>query len=182
MFGHVLFVIWGAKIAKRSYLCAKLKTNKTIMQPDFTYNRVPPGFGHCFANDCRQAGTCMRRLTVPLIPSNLQTVTVVNPSLIRPSDASCPFYLKDETVRFAQGMTRTFDAIEHSKVTPLRHALINYFGRASYYRCEIGERYILPNEQKDIADIFHRYGVGEPVYDRYVDMYEWETIRLRRAK
>jgi hypothetical protein len=151
------------------------------MKPNFTYSDVPTGFGHCFAKVCKLADTCMRLLTVSLIPANHQTVNFINPALVTPDKGKCAYYLKDQTVQFALGMSHTFDKMEYQKVTSLKHALMGYYGETSYYRCARGARYITPAEQRDIADIFRRHGISEaPVYDKYVDMYPWQNVRLRK--
>ena len=46
--------------------------------------------------------------------------------------------------------------------------------RATYYRCWRKERLIKPGEQERIRQIFLKWGINEePVYDEYVEQYEW---------
>ena len=52
--------------------------------------------------------------------------------------------------------------------------MLEYFGRNSYYRFLRKERLISPSEQKYIRQLFRKRGIeDEPVYDEYLERYEW---------
>ena len=56
----------------------------------------------------------------------------------------------------------------------IHQQMLEYFGRNSYYRFLRKERLISPSEQKYIRQLFRKRGIeDEPVYDEYLERYEW---------
>lgn len=144
------------------------------MTPDFNYNEVPIPFIHCLNKQCKRSSKCLRYLVTAYVPAQRQHFYVVNPSHIAAAKGTCPLFMADEKQRFALGMTHLLDNVPHRTAVILKREMIAALNRATFYRCQRKERLLSPGEQKLIRQLFLKMGIKEePVYDEYVEQYEW---------
>ena len=129
------------------------------MSPDFNYSEVPATFLHCLNKQCKHSAKCMRYLVTAYVPDNYPVISTVNPNYFSSHKESCPYFMADKKKRFALGIKRE---------------LMAELNRTTYYRCYRKERLLKPKEQEYIRQLFLKRGIKEePVYDEYVEQYEW---------
>lgn len=144
------------------------------MKPNFDYDSSPYNFAHCLNTDCLRAEACLRRQMALRIPLKRATVTVVNPAHTTPTGENCPNFKADSTLRFARGMTHLLDHVPHNDALLIKEHLLSYFGRTQYYRLWRKERLFSPDQQEYIRQLFRKRGLSEaPVFDEYVEVYDW---------
>lgn len=82
--------------------------------------------------------------------------------------------MADEKKRFALGITHLLDNVPHKEALNIKRELMAALKRTTYYRCCRKERLLKPQEQEYIRQLFLEKGIKEePVYDEYVEQYEW---------
>ncbi|WP_455586672.1 DUF6078 family protein [Bacteroides sp.] len=145
------------------------------MKTNFDYHSVPYNFVHCINKQCLHAADCLRHQVALRIPSECEIVCIINPAYATSAGKdSCKFFKADKLMRFASGITHLLDSVPHSDAIVIKQQMLEYFGRNSYYRFLRKERLVNPSEQKYIRQLFHKRGItNEPVYDEYVERYEW---------
>lgn len=144
------------------------------MKSDFEYSLVPYNFLHCLNGECLHAADCLRHQVSLRIPSDREAVTIVNPARITPASEGCPYFMPDRLQRFAFGITHLLDSIPHGDAVVIKQQMIAHFKTHTYYRFLRKERLINPAGQEYIRQLFLKRGLtDEPVYDEYVEQYEW---------
>ena len=144
------------------------------MDPNFDYASVPERFAHCLNAGCARAGQCLRQLVVAHVPADRPTFTVINNAPHRPDGEDCPYFKPDQPLRYAKGMTHLLDNLPHKKAEEIAYHLHHYYGHAQYYRARRGTVLITPADQAYIKRLFSQYDIAEePVFDSYVDEYNW---------
>ena len=116
------------------------------MSPDFNYSEVPATFLHCLNKQCKHSAKCMRYLVTAYVPDNYPVISTVNPNYFS----------------------------SHKEALGIKRELMAELNRTTYYRCYRKERLLKPKEQEYIRQLFLKRGIKEePVYDEYVEQYEW---------
>lgn len=144
------------------------------MNSDLDYKSFPVTFMHCFNEQCRRGGQCLRRQMALRIPKERESVLAVNPGHIDSlTGEDCPSFLLDQPQRFARGFSHLFDNVPLQKAFAIKSQMLTYFGRTSFYRCYRKERLIKPSEQERIRQMFLNQKLSEePQFDEYVDYYD----------
>ena len=84
--------------------------------------------------------------------------------------------MSDRTARFAMGITHLLDKLPHSEAVIVKSLLYDLLKRNMYYRIKNKERSIRPSEQESIRQIFLSRGItDEPVFDEYIEQYDWDA-------
>lgn len=144
------------------------------MKPEFNYELIPYGFAHCLNKQCKRVDECLRYQAMLHIPSGREYFTIVNPSLIQPTGENCPYFKADKLQPFARGIKHLLDPLPHSDAEIIKHQMLKHFGKTLYYRFWRGERFISPDQQKYIQQLFLKKGITTtPLYEEYVEQYEW---------
>lgn len=145
------------------------------MKDDFDYQLVPSNYTHCFNQACPLCNNCLRHLAGLHAPKTHPFVVTVNPAAYPPEDTThCPYFKSSAKIRFAWGLSTTFDKIPYKTVLSLKRKIRNLYSRATYYRILKKERSLSPAEQSEITNIFKQNGItSEPVYDSYTEEYDW---------
>ena len=144
------------------------------MSPDFNYSEVPATFLHCLNKQCKHSAKCMRYLVTAYVPANYPVISTVNPNYFSSHKESCPYFMADKKKRFALGITHLLDNVPHKEALGIKRELMAELNRTTYYRCYRKERLLKPKEQEYIRQLFLKRGIKEePVYDEYVEQYEW---------
>lgn len=149
------------------------------MKPDFDYSLVPYNFLHCFNGQCLHAADCLRhQVSLRILPER-EAITIVNPARTTPASEDCPYFMPDCLQRFALGITHLFDSMPHADAIIIKRQMIAHFKIHTYYRFFRKERFITPTGQKYIQQLFlHRGLTEEPVYDEFVEQYNWSGNEL----
>lgn len=134
------------------------------------YETMPEHYLLCFNDECELANECLHRLAARSGRQTDDVVTAVNP--VRYSGKSCRYYKPNKVSTMAYGMIDSFHEVKADHIASLRNALINHFGRGSYYLRRNGLRPITPKEQRYISRIFSHYGY-EAKFDRIEEETEW---------
>lgn len=144
------------------------------MKDDFDYQLVPSNYIHCLNQACPLGDNCLRRLAALHAPKKYPYLVAVNPAAY-PEDAThCPHFKSSAKIRFAWGLTATFDNIPYKTALLLKRKIRSLYSRTTYYRILNKERSLSPAEQSEITHIFEQNGITSvPVYDSYTEEYDW---------
>ncbi|WP_321333413.1 DUF6078 family protein [uncultured Bacteroides sp.] len=144
------------------------------MNNDFDYNSVPYGYAHCFNNQCPKANSCMHHLAALHVMPNSPYITIVNPTCIPADATTCPYFHLSQKIHVAWGISRLLDNVPYKDACNLRKQLLAHFGKNLYYRFYRKERYIKPEDQAFIQQLFRQKGITEePLFDSYSEEYSW---------
>lgn len=144
------------------------------MKEDFDYSQVPYGFLHCLRAECPRSADCLRFKAARHASPHIATFSVINPLYIAGKDEKCPHFKEDRVVCFALGITHLFDHLPYAKVNKIKQSIRTQLHRTTYYRILRKERYIKPEEQSIMREVFHREGIKEDLmFDKCVYTYDW---------
>ena len=144
------------------------------MKDDFDYRLVPSNYIHCFNQACPFSGNCLRHLAALQAPKTHPYVVTVNPAAYPEDAARCPHFKSSAKIRFAWGLTTTFDNIPYKTALLLKRKIRNLYSKTTYYRILNQERSLSPAEQSEITHIFEQHDItSAPVYDSYTEEYDW---------
>lgn len=90
------------------------------MKDDFDYRLVPSNYIHCFNQACPFSGNCLRHLAALQAPKTHPYVVTVNPAAYPEDAARCPHFKSSAKIRFAWGLTTTFDNIPYKTALLLK--------------------------------------------------------------
>ncbi|MDR0988242.1 MAG: DUF6078 family protein [Prevotellaceae bacterium] len=150
------------------------------MNEEFDYTIVPKNFVYCLNGQCERAAECMSyRLAAHQLEQS-QTITILNPRL---TAANCHSFYPSEQVTFATGIAHLFDRLPYETAQSLKQRFLQTFGRNNYYRWMRQESLITPDQQEEIRRLLRSAGSNdEPVYERYVRQYSWQTTNLKKTR
>ena len=148
------------------------------MKTNFDYNSVPDNFTHCLNKQCSHAADCLRHQVALHIPSERDTINIVNPVYAAANGGENCSFFSSICVLFSHSFLKLWgsflDKIPHSDAVVIKQQMLEHFGRNAYYRFRRKEQLITPSEQKYIRQLFRKKGItDEPIYDEYVERYEW---------
>lgn len=144
------------------------------MEDNFDYQLVPYGYAHCFNDQCVKGTKCLRHLTAMHVTEQDAVLSIVNPKRVPEDTAACSFFQPIQKIRVAWGTKHLLDNVPNKDAASLKSLLIKHFGRAMYYRFYRKERYLTPEQQAYITNLFRQKGImGEPVFELYTDEYNW---------
>lgn len=144
------------------------------MDKKMNYSDVPKTFLYCNYKQCPRHNKCLRYQVTLCIPQTKPIYTGVNPLYIAEKNNECEFFKPNVTTHFASGIDHLLDKIPHVTAVAIRRDMLSLMGRSMYYRIRNKERLLHPCEQKQIADIFLKYGIKtQPEFDQYIDKYDW---------
>ena len=147
-----------------------MTTETTLQASD-----VPKKYAVCFNRHCPRAGECLRHLCYTLLPATQLEHPCVLPQAW--DGGECSQFAEAHPVQLAWGMSRLFTDVPSWKATAIRHELKHLFGsKPTYFRYRRGEFLITPQRQREIADIFRRYGYTTPrCYDHVLQGYYFDV-------
>lgn len=131
--------------------------------------------------DCPKREQCLRASAYEgVLARGLQNIMVINP-LIPVSEQGCKAFADNTPVLFAHGITHLYDELPHHAVQSLKHHLLAYFGKTTYYRIYRKERYITVREQAYIRDSFVRAGFSPDLirYDAMARVYDLQSTMVK---
>ena len=145
------------------------------MKENFDHSAVPYDFVHCLNQQCPHAVECLRYQVALHLSTECNIISIVNPVYATSAGKdNCKFFKADKLMQYTSGITHLLDSIPYSDASEIKQQMLEYFGRNSYYRFPRKERLISPSEQKYIRQLFRKRGLeDEPVYDEYLERYEW---------
>jgi hypothetical protein len=138
-----------------------------MLNQDFNFQDVPNGWVLCFNEKCKMKETCLRYMAAQFAPADMTTATCVTPHAQKGD--SCTKFVTERYDTEAWGMSHLFEGIRHEHYAQLRNALFTMLGKRNFYRYNSGEWSFSVKQQKQIADLFKRFGYQHaPTYDHYV--------------
>ncbi|MDL2208630.1 DUF6078 family protein [Parabacteroides sp. OttesenSCG-928-O15] len=144
------------------------------MKEDFDYNQVPQDYLHCLQATCPRSTDCLRFQAARHADNQTTAIKVINPAHIASKEDDCPYFRKCRLVCFAIGITALFDNLPYAKAIKVRNLLRYHLHRTTYYRILRKERYITPEEQSLICEVFRRVGIEEePLFDECIYRHDW---------
>ena len=144
------------------------------MMEDFNYQLVPQLYSHCFHATCEKRAQCLRHWAAEKCASKEDTLTIINPYSIPEDTTSCPFFRSIQKKRMPWGVKNILNKVPYPIAKSIRHKIIAYYGRSSYYRVFRHERPVLPKEEAYITSIFQQNGImEEPEFDKYTYEYDF---------
>lgn len=144
------------------------------METNFDYKSVPYAFVHCFNSQCPKAENCLRHLAAQHCTNIYPTLNIVNPNCISADANECTYFLSTEKIRVAWGTRHLLDNVPYKDVYDIKSRLMGHFGRGKYYRFFRKERYLKPEDQAYIRQVFRQKGIKEePVFECYSEEYKW---------
>lgn len=138
----------------------------------FRFEDVPKGYVFCFLT-CPLSARCVRHRAGEAVPAGTQFGTAVFPTA-RQGDG-CSMFKELRVIRSAWGFSRLFAPVRATDIASLRADVKNYLGgNGTYSRYKLGRRLLTPEQQRDILNIFRRYGYAEETqFDHYVDVVDF---------
>lgn len=138
-----------------------------MLNQDFNFQDVPNGWVLCFNEKCKMKETCLRYMAAQFAPADMTTATCVTPHAQKGD--CCTKFVTERYDTEAWGMSHFFEGIRHEHYAQLRNALFTMLGKRNFYRYNSGEWSFSVKQQKQIADLFKRFGYQHaPTYDHYV--------------
>ena len=138
------------------------------------FRTMPKHYTVCFQTECPLATKCLRRIVAQEGVLEDSVVFAVNPA--RHHGEKCKYFRENKMVRMAYGMVNSYEDVKARHIVRLRRAIINYFGRGSYYLRRNGKHAITPKEQQYIASVFSKYGY-EVQFDSFKEEVQWDDIQ-----
>ncbi len=143
------------------------------MTEEFNYSHIPVEFPYCFERNCTKYEECLHGCMCKYLTAEPHIITTVNP-LQTCTQGDCPHFKTTEKVRYAKGMSRTFDNLPHKAAQSIKRILRSHFGNSEFYRFHSEGKPLKPHQQEYVHHVFRLCGVEEePVYDVYYDAYVW---------
>ena len=138
----------------------------------FRFEDVPKGYVFCFL-DCPLSARCVRHRTGETVPADMPYGTAVFPTARH--GESCTMFKKLRVIRAAWGFSRLFAPVLATDIASLRADVKDYLGgNGTYSRYKLGRRLLTLEQQRDILNIFRRYGYTEETqFDHYVDVVDF---------
>ena len=140
------------------------------MEQHYDFSQIPSNWRYCFNSECPMCGECLRYQTGRQLPDDHECGHAVFPPALK--DGSCRFFRKNEKVRLATGFL-TGDKVLNNMFVALRHRLTAYLGgNGTYYLYRNGKRWLSPEQQNVIRQIFRDAGYqGDVRFAQYKDDY-----------
>ena len=157
-----------AKRQKNLYICSgkTIKTIIVIMNKKYDSNLIPPSWGYCFNAQCPMHESCLRFQSAAEIPEKRELGPAVYPTAYK--NGQCRFYRKDEKVTLATGFVIEGNPRATNMFIEKRSAITNYLGgNGTYYLYRNGKKWLSPQQQEDIRNIFRRAGYTDEVVFGY---------------
>ena len=109
------------------------------------------------------------------MPDSTNFYSAVNPRAQGVCTAECPHYRPSEKMRFAKGMTQTFNGdMPRRIVEAVRGGIIARHCKTYYYEFCKGQRLIPPAIQEEIRGMFRQAGWDKEIdFDGYIEDYDW---------
>ncbi|MBP7982598.1 MAG: hypothetical protein KAY94_01595 [Kaistella sp.] len=100
-------------------------------------------------------------------PDDMQYFSVLNPAYLLKQDLiHCNQYYSQTLKIFVAGLNGIMENLPLSKVQAIRTGMINLFGRSTYYRFMCKDKWLNPDEQQKVHELFENLGMlDELVYD-----------------
>lgn len=147
------------------------------MKEYLDYKEVPRGYLHCLNAGCIRSADCLRFKAGAIADEDITSFSILNPAYAKKQN-ECHFFQSDEKVRYAYGISHLYDGLLHTIYIKLKKAVYNHFGHNTYYRIYRKEYPLRPQDQAAIRKLFLKEGIEtEPVYDEYVERYEFQSYR-----
>jgi hypothetical protein len=91
----------------------------------------------------------------------------LNPAYLLKQDLTdCNQYYSQTLKIFVAGLNGIMENLPLSKVQAIRTGMINLFGRSTYYRFMRKDKWLNPDEQQKVRELFENFGMlDELTYD-----------------
>ncbi|UFK98618.1 DUF6078 family protein [Kaistella faecalis] len=127
-----------------------------------TYESFPSHFHHCMLSECPHSAVCLRFRAFTLAPQQITTFSLLNPSALKSQDLlKCRWLYKAEPQLYTRGLSSVLERLPHATLATIRTELILLMGHSTYYRHLRNERWLDPETQHHIQEIFRKHGVEE---------------------
>lgn len=128
---------------------------------------MPSRWIYCFNDSCPLRDTCLRRSIARKLGDTPAWGNAVFPAACE--DGECAFFVETKTTVVAWGLKRALDGVRFGDMKALRHDIINTMGnRRDFARYNSGEWKLSERHQREISDIFAKYGYGDIEFDNYL--------------
>lgn len=143
------------------------------MKERFDYKEVPEYYLHCLHAQCPRSSDCLRYKAAVLAGKEVAYFKTVNP-VWADEQEECRYFHPARLTRYASGITRLYNDLPHTKYLKIKKIVHNYFGHTHYYRIYNKLRFIKPEDQTFIRELFMKEGIEtEPLFDEYVEKYDF---------
>lgn len=143
------------------------------MTDNIDYSLVPSRFAHCFNDKCPRSAECLRFKVTSYIPAACSYVLIVNPAHTE-SEEECRYFQTCVPLRYAVGMDKLLVDLPYQKAKEIKQKMKDHYGKTYFYRLMRKERRFTPEDQCYVGRLFRDSGIeSEPVFDAYVESYEW---------
>ena len=129
--------------------------------------RLPDQFQYCMLSQCPINSSCLRYLAFLAAPDDMQYFSVLNPAYLLKQDLTdCNQYYSQTLKIFVAGLNGIMENLPLRKVQSIRTGMINLFGRSTYYRFMCKDKWLNPDEQQKVRELFENFGMlDELTYD-----------------
>lgn len=137
------------------------------------YTTAPEKYPVCLLDDCPMAHNCLHWLAYAQLAETADELRLVNPRRCS-RDADCRFYRDAKPVRYARGFINIQKRMYPAQYEHFMYAVMNHFGRSSYFERRRGRIPLPPREQQIVLDALREVGVtGEVKFDAYEECPNW---------
>ena len=129
--------------------------------------RLPDQFQYCMLSQCPINSSCLRYQAFLDAPDDMQYFSVLNPAYLLKQDLTdCNQYYSQTLKIFVAGLNGIMENLPLRKVQAIRTGMINLFGRSTYYRFMRKDKWLNPDEQQKVRELFENFGMlDELTYD-----------------
>ena len=143
------------------------------MANKYDSSQIAPSWLYCFNAQCPMHDNCLRFLSALEMPADRDNGRAVYPNALK--NGQCRFYRKDEKVMLATGFVVKDNPRVSSMFVEMRRRISNYLGgNGTYYLYRNGKKWLSPQQQEDIRNIFRNAGyTDEVVFEKTKETYDF---------
>ena len=169
---------YGKKLAKALfflYLCnvKRMRIISITMANKYDSSQIAPSWLYCFNAQCPKHDSCLRFQSALEMAADRDNGWAVYPNALK--NGQCRFYRKDEKVMLATGFVVKDNPRVSSMFVEMRRRITNYLGgNGTYYLYRNGKKWLSPQQQEDIRNIFRNAGyTDEVVFEKTKETYDF---------
>ena len=142
------------------------------MNKKYDFSQISASWYFCFNHNCPLHEGCLRYQSALELPANVQRGNAIYPHACQAN--GCSFFRADQPVVLVTGFVNSKNPAMNQAFVALRHRIENVTGSGgSYYLYRNGKRWLSPQQQEQIRQIFAKEGYPTPTYDHSKEGYDF---------
>ena len=134
--------------------------NRDLIQSLITYDTA-----FCLNHSCPRARQCFRHLAYQYKEANQKVGRIVFPEALQ--DGQCDYFQRPRNITAAWGFSHLYSQVKNCDLSGIRTKVMGMLGgKTSYYRYHRGEKWLTPEQQQEIGELFKASGYDAPAFDK----------------